>query len=172
MHTKFFFILFMLLTSSVTFSQQITINQKETKVTFVFLDQDVRGELRDFMFTGNIDLAAIETSTLSGTVATETLDTNNWLRSRHLRSKKYFHAKAHPTLSFKSNTIQSIDGGFRVSGSLTIKGITKDVVWDFSINESSLEGTTSINTQDYSINIYDERERNNVNIEIVFPYTK
>ena len=169
---KFIGALFLFFISSICFSQQITVNEEETKVTFVFLDQDVTGELSDFNFTGAIDLTSLETATIAGTVATETLDTNNWLRSRHLRGKKYFYAKAFPKLEFKSNRIEAMGDTFRVSGSLTMKGITKDVVWIFSIKGNTLEGTARVNTQDHDIIIYDDRDRNEVAITISMPFTK
>lgn len=152
-------------------AQQITIQEDEAKIYFTFIDQDVEGELSDFKFTGTIDLNAVEAAVIAGSVATESLDTNNWLRSRHLRSKKYFSAKEHPRLYFKSNNITTTASGFRVSGQLTIKGITQQVTWVFAVQEKSLIGMTSINTHDYNIKVYDEQSRNVVTIKIILPYT-
>ena len=76
----------------------------------------------------------------------------------------------HPKLSFKSNSIAPTATGFRVSGQLTIKGITQDVVWNFTNIESTLIGVANINTHDYDIKVYDERERNEVVIKILLPY--
>ncbi len=168
---KLSLITFTLLFSSFMYAQQITINEDQVKVNFNFTSEDVEGELSDFKFTGNIDITSIATAIISGSVATESLDTDNWLRNRHLRSKKYFSTKTHPRLSFKSNTIEFTDLGFRVSGVMTIKGITKDVVWKFVKTREELIGFANINTHDYDIKVYDERERNEVVIEIILPYT-
>jgi len=161
-----------LLFTLVCKAQQITIQDDKAKIHFTFIDQDVEGELSDFKFTGGIDLNTIETAVIAGSVATETIDTNNWLRSRHLRSKKYFSAKEHPRLSFTSNKITLTASGFRVSGQLTIKGSTQTITWDFTIQENNLIGTASINTHDFNINIYDEKSRNEVAIKIILPYIK
>ncbi|MFT5892345.1 MAG: polyisoprenoid-binding protein YceI [Dokdonia sp.] len=168
---KLFLLSFVLLFSSFLYSQQITILEDQVKVDFNFTSEDVDGEFGDFKFTGNIDITSIETATFSGSVATESLDTNNWLRNRHLRSQKYFYTKAHPRLYFKSNTIEFTNLGFRVSGMITIKGITKDVVWEFIKTREMLMGVAAINTHDYDIKVYDERERNQVIIKIILPYT-
>ena len=168
---KLVLILFLVLYSPFMRAQKITIKDNQATVNFTFVDKEVNGEISGFRFTGNIDLGAIETSTISGSVATETLDTDNWFRNRHLRGEKYFSAKAHPRLSFKSKSIQATATGFRVSGQLIIKGITQEVVWDFTKSEKTLIGTTSINTHDYNIKVYDERERNKVVIKILLPYT-
>ncbi|GGG12761.1 hypothetical protein GCM10011344_11820 [Dokdonia pacifica] len=163
---------FIFLLSFGCYAQQITINEELTKIYFTFIDQDVEGELSGFKFTGAIDLNTIATAIFSGSVTTESLDTHNWLRSRHLRSKKYFAAKEHPRLYFKSKTITKTTAGFRVSGELTIKGITQNCIWNFTIQENNLSGTTSINTHDYNIKVYDEKARNEVSIKMILPYTK
>ena len=168
---KLVLITFLALYSPFVIAQKITIKDDQASINFTFVDKEVDGEISGFTFTGSIDLGSLETSTISGSVVTETLDTDNWFRSRHLRSEKYFSAKAHPKLSFKSNNIESTATGFRVSGQLTIKGITQNVIWDFSKSETTLMGVTSINTHDYDIKIYDERERNKVSIKILLPYT-
>ncbi len=164
-------IFFLLLCVSMV-AQELSINEANTSITFFFEDQEVSGTMSDFDFTGLINLQAIEESTISGSIRTESLDTDNWLRNRHLRSKKYFSAKAHPRLYFKSNRIESTDSGFRVSGELIIKGISKPVVWNFTDSNTSLIGTTTINTHDYDIKVYDKRSRNKVSITITLPYKK
>ncbi|WP_299677395.1 YceI family protein [uncultured Dokdonia sp.] len=169
---KLLLLSFAFLFSVASAAQKITIQEDQTKIYFTFPDQDVEGELSDFKFTGAIDLNTIEAAVISGSAATETLDTDNWFRDRHLRSKKYFSAKAHPLLYFKSNRIASTNSGFRVSGQLTIKGITQNCIWNFTIQENNLIGTAHINTHDYNIKVYDEQSRNNVSIKIVLPYTK
>lgn len=153
-------------------AQQITVQEATASVQFLFEDKDVDGTIGDFKFTGAIDPTAITTSTISGSVATATLDTDNWLRNRHLRGKKYFHASSYPRISFTSHRITMTDGGFRVSGTLTLKGKTQDVIWEFTDSGTAFTGTTAINTQDYGISIYDDRARNAVSITVTIPYTK
>lgn len=168
---KLVLIIFLAFYSPFIIAQKITVKEDQASINFNFIDKEVDGDISGFTFTGSIDLSSLETSTISGSVITETLDTNNWFRSRHLRSEKYFSAEVHPKLSFKSNSIMATASGFRVSGQLTIKGITKEVVWDFTQSENTLIGATAINTHDYDIKVYDERERNKVLIKILLPYT-
>ena len=81
--------LFLIVCTQLIIAQNIVINEDKTTVDFLFLDDDVDGRLSDFKFTGTLNFNALETSTLSGTVSTETIDTDNWFRNRHLRNK-YF----------------------------------------------------------------------------------
>lgn len=162
-----------LLCSYITVAQGLTIDETNTSVSFYFQDQEVSGTMSDFIFTGQIDINAIESAIISGSVTSESIDTDNWFRNRHLRSKTYFSSKTHPRLYFKSTRIESTSQGFRVSGTLTIKGITQEITWQF-INkaDATFVGTTSINTQDFDINVYDKRARNEVSITITLPYKK
>lgn len=152
-------------------AQSLTIDESNARISFVFLDDDVDGTISDFKFTGSLDLYDLNSSAISGSVAMETLDTNNWLRNRHLRAKKYFYAKKHPRLSFSSTSVTALGEGFRVEGNLTIKGISKRVSFFFKKSASVLRGTTSINTSDFDIFVHKKAERNNVDITLVLPYS-
>ncbi len=167
---KYGAIAFFLLLNTVLVAQELTILEDASSVDFVFLDGDVKGTLSDFKFTGKIDLSNIELSQFSGSVATSTIDTNNWLRSRHLKGNKFFNAKSYPRLLFSSNTTSLEGDTIVVSGQLTMKGITKDAVFRFTRNDKKLIGKARINTQDYNLVIYKERERNFVKITIAMNY--
>jgi polyisoprenoid-binding protein YceI len=151
-------------------AQKIIVDESKAVISFNFIDDDVDGIFKEFEFTGNVDLDDLQNSTLSGSVVAKTIDTNNWLRSRHLRSRKYFYTREFPKIKFNSTTISGVAEGFQVSGTLQIKGIEKTVIWNFINDGKQLTGTTSINTQDYNITIHDRKDRNKVKIKIVLPY--
>jgi len=159
----------------ITFLPQVTltqtaINEENSNVSFVFVDDDVDGTINDFKFTGNIDHENFLNSSLKGSVAMETLDTDNWFRDRHLRSRKYFNNKEYPRMFFESKRI-SIDGStYLVIGDLTIKGISKEITFEFQNSSSTLTGKTTINTSDFNINIHKESSRNEVQIFITMAY--
>ena len=57
----------------------------------------------------------------------ESIDTNNVKRDQHLRAPDYFNAKQFPTMSFQSTNVKAVDGGYEVTGDLTLHGVTKPV---------------------------------------------
>lgn len=62
---------------------------------------------------------------------TASIDTGQEQRDAHLRSADFFDAENHTQLIFKSNGIQRIsDDELKVTGDLTIRGITKTIVLD------------------------------------------
>tara|TARA_R110002124_G_scaffold138576_6_gene302133 strand:- start:60687 stop:61205 length:519 start_codon:yes stop_codon:yes gene_type:complete len=166
------FILIAVLVNLQSAAQTIQIDESKSKIAFVFVDDDVDGTFSEFEFTGNIDLNNLSEATFSGTVATETIDTNNWLRNWSLRSKKYFNAKDFPKLSFKSTSVKGGSGKeFLVTGTLTIKGISKPVTFTINQQPSSLYATAMINASQFDINIHKESDRNMVQVMITMPYT-
>ena len=62
----------------------------------------------------------------------ESVDTNNKQRDGHLKSADFFNAKQFPTISFKSSAFKPIEGGYEVTGDLTLHGETKPITFKLS----------------------------------------
>ena len=57
----------------------------------------------------------------------------------HLTSADWFDAAEYPEATFKSTEVEAAgEGGLKVTGDLTIKGVTRPVVLDVSINNSAV----------------------------------
>jgi polyisoprenoid-binding protein YceI len=78
-------------------------------------------------FTIDADDAAKSSFELS--IKTESIDTNNAKRDEHLRSPDFFNVKQFPTMAFKSTAVKAVDGGYEVTGDLTLHGVTKPVTF-------------------------------------------
>ncbi|WP_104812317.1 YceI family protein [Aureitalea marina] len=152
-------------------AQSTQVDNDRAKVSFVFLDGDVEGSISGFVFNGRIDTNDLTLSEIKGSVETKSLDTNNWLRSRHLRSKKYFAVKDYPRLQFVGESIERGIHGYTLTGQLTIKGITNEVSLDLRQEVDELTVSGMINTQDFDIDIHDEVDRNRVKFTVVLPLT-
>ncbi len=167
---KYCILMIVLILTIPLYAQKITVDESKAVISFNFIDDDVEGNFEEFVFTGNIDLGDLHNSTLSGSVVTKTIDTHNWLRSRHLRSRKYFNARDFPKIKFNSTSISGVADGFQVTGTLQIKGIEKTVIWNFTNDGEKLTGTTSVNTHDFDISLHNRKDRNKVTVKIVLPY--
>ena len=85
----------------------------------------VRGEFTKFEGTLEIgeDLA---TSRAYGKVKTASIDTSEPARDEHLRAPDFFDAEQYPEITFESTSIEALDDEeLRITGNLTIKGITQ-----------------------------------------------
>jgi polyisoprenoid-binding protein YceI len=85
----------------------------------------VRGAFKDF--TGTLD-ATGETPVLSGSVAVSSIDTGDEARDGHLQAPDFFDVQNYPQITFSSNTGEQLsDGRVRLTGEITIRGITKPI---------------------------------------------
>jgi len=92
------------------------------------------------------------------TAQIDSINTKNRDRDQHLKSEDFFNAKAYPDLTFKS---KSFDGE-RLTGDLTIRGITKEVTLNVNLNgiavdpygqmKAGFEISGEINRKDYNLN--------------------
>jgi polyisoprenoid-binding protein YceI len=70
-------------------------------------------------------------SSVDLSVPVESLDTHNSIRDKSLKSPDFFDAKQFPTMTFKSTKVEGSGDTLKVSGDLTIHGVTKPMTVDF-----------------------------------------
>ena len=94
------------------------------------------------------------------------LDTRNEQRDAHLRSNDFLAIDEHPEITFVSTEVAPVesDGALvlRVTGDLTIKGVTRPVTVDFTYEGAAVdpfgnqrigfEGSVVINRKDWGVN--------------------
>jgi polyisoprenoid-binding protein YceI len=89
----------------------------------------VRGSFRKFSGTLSLDEQDVTASSVSVRIEAPSIDTGVQQRDDHLRSPDFFDVEKFPLLSFESTKVEkSSDGGLRVTGKLTLRDITREVV--------------------------------------------
>jgi len=91
----------------------------------------VRGSFKTFR--GSIELCEddLTKSAVDVTIDAASVDTRESLRDGYLKSADFFDVEKFPTLAFKSKTIRKKGNqDYDVTGSLTIRGVTREVVLD------------------------------------------
>lgn len=77
------------------------------------------------------DLPDLTTAEIEVTVDAASINTAEPQRDQHLRSADFFDVEQYPRLTFKSKKIERAGGGeYKLTGDLTIHGVTKEVVFD------------------------------------------
>ena len=121
----------LLLVSPAAFAATYQIDPAHTQIHFTIphlVVFKVRGNFNDFAGTVEADAAGRTLSAASATIQVTSIDTRNQKRDDHLRSADFFDAAKYPEMTFVSKTVEGSGSNITVTGDLTIKGITKQVV--------------------------------------------
>ncbi|MCE9501258.1 MAG: YceI family protein [Leptospira sp.] len=124
---------------------------------------NVNGLFTDFNGSFTFDEKKPETSKVSFKVKVTSINTNEKKRDDHLRSEEFFDIKKFPEMSFESTKIASAGKNkYKLEGNLTIKGVTKKVVFDTEYTgtgkdpwgnvKSGFSASSVINRKDFGIN--------------------
>ena len=122
----------------------------------------VRGSFNEFSGTGYFDAEDPTKSHLELTIKAASVDTRNADRDAHLRNNDFFDMERYPEITFVSTAVEQVDAdNYRVTGDLTIRGVTKPVTVDleytgaavdpFGNQRIGLEGKATVNRKDWGI---------------------
>jgi polyisoprenoid-binding protein YceI len=70
----------------------------------------------------------LTTAEIDVTIDTTTIDTRQEQRDNHLRSADFFDVERFPSMHFKSTKVERRGDDYRITGNLTIRGVTKPIV--------------------------------------------
>ena len=105
----------------------------------------------------------ISKSSVEVTIDADSVDTRVPNRDKDLRSDHFFDVQKYPTITFKSTKVEQVEPGkLKVTGDLTIHGVTKPVVLDvegptaavkdpWGNQRAAANASTKINRQDYGV---------------------
>lgn len=92
---------------------------------------NVKGRFSNPTGSVSYDPAQPGSLALNVSIPVATIDTRNEQRDAHLRSADFFDAEKHPTLTFTGKRVEGdITGNFKLTGSLTIRGVTREITLD------------------------------------------
>jgi polyisoprenoid-binding protein YceI len=92
---------------------------------------DFYGDFKEIAGSVIFDAADPSKNAVELTVPVEAIDTRNEKRDQHLKSPDFFNAKQFPTITFKSSKIEGTGDTYKITGDLTIHGVTKPVTAEF-----------------------------------------
>jgi polyisoprenoid-binding protein YceI len=123
----------------------------------------VRGAFSKVTGTIILDENDVTKSAVDVTIDVSTVDTREPNRDNDLRSDKFFDVAHYPSMTFKSRKVEQVaPGKLKVTGDLTIRGTTKEVVLDvdgptapvkdpWGNQRAAVNATTKINRQDFGV---------------------
>ena len=123
----------------------------------------VRGTFDKFDVTATIDENDVSQSSVEATIEVASVNTRNEKRDNHLRGADFFDVAKHPTITFRSKTVEKVqDNAYKVTGDLTLMGVTQEVVLDVTGSPKAIKdprgnsrlggaAVTTINRTDYGL---------------------
>lgn len=112
------------------------------------------------------DAANPAKSSVEVTMPLAKLDTHVSALDEHLKKPDFFDAAKYPVVTFKSTKVEPLGGNhFKVTGNLTVHGVTKPVVLDATLNKSGqhpmlkvpaigFDATATIKRSDFGVGAY------------------
>ena len=144
----------------------------------------VRGAFTKLSGTVQYDATNPIKTTIDATIEAASVDTRVEMRDNDLRGPNFFDASKYPTLTFKSKKVEEAGPGkLKVTGDLTIHGVTKEVTLDVEGPSAPVKdprgnlrvgasASTTINRRDFGVNGAAAVVGNDVPITIDMELTK
>jgi polyisoprenoid-binding protein YceI len=123
----------------------------------------VRGAFTKVTGTVQFDPANPSRTVIDASIDANSIDTRVEMRDNDLRSPNYFDVAKFPTLTFRSKKVEAGEAGkLKVTGDLTIHGVTKEAVLDvegpsapimdpWGNQRMGASASTRINRQDFGV---------------------
>jgi polyisoprenoid-binding protein YceI len=109
-------------------TQTWTIDPTHTEVSFAarhLMISTVKGRFADVK--GTVEIPATGEPKVDVTIGTASIDTRTEQRDAHLRSPDFFDVEKYPEIRFVSTKAVRTDDGWKVTGDLSMHGVTKPV---------------------------------------------
>jgi len=127
-----------------------------------FTISNVRGDFDKTEGKVVIDEADITKSTVEATIDAASISTRDAKRDGHLKSPDFFDVAKFPTITFKSTKVEKAGENLKVTGDLTMHGVTKPVVLDvtgpskemkdpYGMTRRALSATGKLNRKDFGV---------------------
>jgi polyisoprenoid-binding protein YceI len=183
-------LLFSLLSTSA-FATEWTLDKTHSSLNFSIdhlVISETTGNFRDYQMSVQADKEDFTDAKFTVDINTVSIDTADAKRDEHLRSADFFDVKKNPSIKFIGKNFTKVKGQtYKVYGTLTMNGITKDVILDGKFGgivkdpwggtRAGLKITGAINRKDYGLKYNSilenggfaigEEVRINANVELI-----
>ncbi|TQR30607.1 protein yceI precursor [Campylobacter sp. MIT 99-7217] len=116
---------------------EFTLDKTHTNVGFKIKHlqiSNVSGNFKDYEGLIDFDEASKSFNKIQATIKVASVDTDNQTRDNHLQQDDFFKAKKYPDMTFVMKSYKKVsDTEGKVTGTLTIAGVKKDITLDAEI---------------------------------------
>ena len=136
---KLVFLLVMSFTVSLAFSQTTyTFDKAHARLSFSALHfgiSHVEGNFKNFDAKLTSSKEDFSDAVIEVTADVNSINTENDMRDKDLKTESWFDAEKNPSIVFKSTSFKKVKGNdYLLSGNITMKGITKPIILNVVYN--------------------------------------
>jgi polyisoprenoid-binding protein YceI len=95
---------------------------------------EIDGQFKNFSGKVQLDERDLTHSKLEFSAEVASIDTGLADRDKHLKGPDFFDAEKFPTIQFNSTSIKKSGKGYKITGDLTMRGVTKRVTLDATLS--------------------------------------
>jgi len=134
-----------------------TADPHQSKLVFygVQAGAEFKGEFHQFTATVQLSPDALASAAIDVQISMNSLDSQDKDRDQTMRSADIFDVAHFPTAHYVTRSIAKTTTGYSAQGSLTLRGVTKDMPIEFRFSPAAggakLEGTAKLNRLDFGV---------------------
>jgi len=144
--------------------------------SIAFKSKDPSGSFKTITGTVKWDDADLANSKFDLKIAVSSINTGNGMQNKKAQTPEWFDATKYPDIKFVSSKIVKSGDEYKITGKLTMKGVTKEKTIPAKVSKSgsdlTFSGTFSVNRIDYKVGKKSEAVPDVMNITYSLPVTK
>ena len=148
----------------------------KTGYSIEFKSKDPSGVFKTLKGNISFDESDLATSKFNFTIPVESISTGNGMMNKKAQIEEWFNSEKYPDIKYVSSKIEKSSDGYMVTGTLTIKGTSKEKKVPLKVAKNGAEltfsGTFNVNRADYKVGHKSDAVPDIMNISYSIPVTK
>jgi len=127
----------------------------KTGYSIEFKSKDPSGVFKTLKGSVSFDENDLATSKFNLTIPVESISTGNGMMNKKAQIEEWFYSEKYPDIKYVSSKIEKSTDGYTVSGTLTIKGTSKEKKVPVKVvkngNDLTFTGSFNVNRAEYKV---------------------
>jgi len=138
-----------------------------------FSSSDVSGIFKELTGSVSFNTESLGSSRFDFKIRVESINTGNGMMNNHAKGEEWFNAEKYPYISFTSSKFEKTDTGYKVLGTLEIKGIKKELTIPFTFvklgNKANLSAKFTVDRTVFGVGKKSEDVSQTLSITALIP---
>ena len=148
----------------------------KTGYSIEFKSKDPSGVFKTLKGNVSFDENDLATSKFNFTIPVESISTGNGMMNKKAQIEEWFNSEKYPDIKYVSSKIEKSSDGYMVTGTLTIKGTSKEKKVPLKVvkngSELTFTGTFNVNRADYKVGHKSDAVPDIMNLSYSIPVSK